>query len=452
MTQLDAPIAIIIDTDSDHTRALNDLIISSGFKCSVSNSGVPAGAMPAIVFLCLDNPSINAFELLSSPELKNVPEVVLMATKDNPAGVRRAISEGVTYFFCKPFDLEFLEPLLMDVHEEVTRSVEPLDQPEISTLDQFGLLRGSSPPMRKLYRMLRKVAPTEASILLVGESGTGKELVAQTLHQLKDVDDAPFVAMNCAAVPKELFESELFGHEKGSFSGAERQHKGFFERAEGGTLFMDELAEMPIELQAKLLRVLEVGAFRRVGGEKDIQSTVRIIAATNREPDKAIAAGLLREDLYYRIAQFPIWLPPLRSRSSDIEGLIQFFINELNEKNDSAMAISQAALDLLKQHTWPGNVRELRSTIENAFIMADAEITPDDLSDLEISDNDETLHISVGQSVEDAEKKLILATLEVNGGDKQASADMLGLSLRTLYSRLSDYEEQASDEDNSTLS
>lgn len=452
MTKLDAPIAIIIDTDSDHTRALNDLIMSSGFKCSVSNSGVPAGATPAIVFLCLDNPNINAFELLSSPELKNVPEVVLMAAQDDPASVRRAISEGVTYFFCKPYDLEFLEPLLMDVYEEVTRSVEPLDQPEISPLDQFGLLRGSSPPMRKLYRMLRKVAPTEASILLVGESGTGKELVAQTLHQLKDVDDAPFVAMNCAAVPKELFESELFGHEKGSFSGAERQHKGFFERAEGGTLFMDELAEMPIELQAKLLRVLEVGAFRRVGGEEDIQSTVRIIAATNREPDKAIAAGLLREDLYYRIAQFPIWLPPLRSRTSDIEGLIQFFINELNEKNDSAMAISQAALDLLKQHTWPGNVRELRSTIENAFIMADAEITPDDLSDLEISDNDETLHISVGQSVEDAEKKLILATLEVNGGDKQASADMLGLSLRTLYSRLSDYEEQASDEDNTTLS
>ena len=444
MKERGAPTALIVDTDTEHSVALSDLVTSTGFRCSVSGSEISESLAPSIVFLCLDNPGLNVFELISNPQLNNATEIVLMASEDDPATVRRAISAGVTYFFCKPFDREFLEPLLTDIYEEVTRSIEPIGQSDIQPLDQFGLLRGSSQPMRKLYRTLRKVAPTEASILLIGESGTGKELAAQTLHQQSEVADAAFVAMNCAAVPKELFESELFGHEKGSFSGANRQHQGFFERAEGGTLFLDELAEMPIELQAKLLRVLEVGAYRRVGGEVDIQSKVRIVAATNSEPDEAIEQNLLREDLYYRIAQFPIWLPPLRSRGDDVEGLVQFFIDELNEKNESTVAITAAALAVLRQHSWPGNVRELRSAIENAFIMADMKITPRELPDLGVADKEEQFSISVGESVDDAEKKLIFATLDANGGDKQAAADMLGLSIRTLYSRLSDYEEEAS--------
>lgn len=440
MKEREAPTALIVDTDTEHSLALSELVASTGFRCSVSDCEVPENLTPSIVFLCLDNPNVNVFELASNPTLKNATEIMLMASEDDPAAVRRAISAGVTYFFCKPFDREFLEPLLTDIYEEVTRSIEPAGQTDIQPLDQFGLIRGSSQTMRKLYRTLRKVAPTEASILLIGESGTGKELVAQTLHQMSGVADAAFVAMNCAAVPKELFESELFGHEKGSFSGADRQHQGFFERAEGGTLFLDELAEMPTELQAKLLRVLEVGAYRRVGGEVDIQSKVRIIAATNREPDRAIEQNLLREDLYYRIAQFPIWLPPLRSRGDDVEGLAQFFIDDLNEKNDSVVTITAAALTVLRQHSWPGNVRELRSAIENAFIMADMKITPEELPDLGVADREEQFNISVGESVEDAERKLIFATLDANGGDKQATADMLGLSIRTLYSRLNDYE------------
>ncbi|MFT7653414.1 MAG: two-component system response regulator AtoC [Candidatus Azotimanducaceae bacterium] len=444
-----APLALIVDTDSNHTRALQTLAESAGFQCRVSTDGnLPNHVSPSIVFLCLDNLEVETLKFISDPALNNATEVILMASEDDQVSVRRAISEGATYFFCKPFDRDFLEPLLIDVFEEVTSSLESTDTLDIAALDQFGQLRGSSVPMRKLYRMLRKVAPTDASILLVGESGTGKELAAQTLHQLSDIADAPFVAMNCAAVPKELFESELFGHEKGSFSGAEHQHQGFFERAEGGTLFLDELAEMPIELQAKLLRVLEVGAYRRVGGEKDVSSTVRIVAATNREPDAAIAENLLREDLYYRVAQFPIWLPPLRSRGTDIEGLTQYFIDALNEKNGSTISINAAALEVLRKHTWPGNVRELRSAIENAFIMADTEITPKELPELDVAKKEDELTIAVGESVEDAEKKLIVATLDANGGDKQAAADMLGLSLRTLYSRLSDYEEEVSEEDN----
>jgi DNA-binding NtrC family response regulator len=439
--ECEVPTALIVDTDTDHSLALGDLLESIGFRCSFSNGILPKNMAPSIVFLSLDNSGFNVFELMANPQLNNAAEIVLMAAEDDPATVRRAISAGATYFFCKPFDREFLEPLLTDIYEEESCSIEPFGQPDIQPLDQFGLIRGSSNPMRKLYRILRKVAPTDASILLIGESGTGKELVAQTLHQLSDVADAAFVAMNCAAIPKELFESELFGHEKGSFSGASQQHQGFFERAEGGTLFLDELAEMPIELQAKLLRVLEVGAYRRVGGEVDIESKVRIVAATNRQPNEAIEQKLLREDLYYRIAQFPIWLPPLRSRDDDIEGLAQFFIDELNEKNNTTVIITKAALPVLQQHNWPGNVRELRSAIENAFIMADMEITPEELPDLGLADKKEQFNISVGESVEDAEKKLIFATLDANGGDKQATADMLGLSIRTLYSRLSNYEE-----------
>jgi two-component system response regulator AtoC len=437
---LAAPQALILDRDSEHTRSLKTVVDSIGFQTIVSAGEIPSGVSPHIAFLCLDVPGIDVASVVSSAALGNAAEILLMADEDDAPRVRRAIGQGATYFFCKPFDREFIEPLLTDVYDEIKRGAEPVGSPEIPPLDQFGHLRGSSPAMRKLYRILRKVAPTDASILLIGESGTGKELAARTLHEMSDVSAGPFVAMNCAAVPKDLFESELFGHEKGSFSGADRQHQGYFERAMGGTLFLDELAEMPIELQAKLLRVLEVGAYRRVGGESDQAADVRIVAATNRDPEDAIAEDLLREDLYYRIARFPIWLPPLRSRATDIEGLAQFFVDGLNEKNRTAISIGAEALEELRQHTWPGNVRELRSAIERAFILSDAEIGVEQLPDLTEPFSRDELRISVGESIDDAERKLILATLEATGGDKQAAADMLGLSVRTLYNRLSGYE------------
>ncbi len=440
-----APQALILDQDPEHTQPLEALLESVGFQVIVSDGEMPAGISPQIAFLCMDVPEVDVLGLISDAALQQAVEIVMMSNEDDAPLVRRAIARGATYFFCKPFDSVFLEPLLADVFDETTSTDQSGGSPDITPLDQFGELRGSSPPMRKLYRILRKVAPTDASILLIGESGTGKELVAGTLHQLSDVADGPFVAMNCAAIPKDLFESELFGHEKGSFSGAERQHQGFFERAENGTLFLDELAEMPMELQAKLLRVLEVGKYRRVGGEADLVSNVRIVAATNREPDDAIAENLLREDLYYRIARFPIWLPPLRSRGDDINGLAQFFVDGLNKQNDSTVSIHPAALEALRQHSWPGNVRELRSAIERAFILANNEITPEQIPDLDEPMGSPQLRISVGESIDDAEKKLIYATLEANGGDKQAAADMLGLSLRTLYNRLSDYDAGKSD-------
>jgi transcriptional regulator with PAS, ATPase and Fis domain len=285
-------------------------------------------------------------------------------------------------------------------------------------------------------------------VLLIGESGTGKELVAQSLHMMSNRAERELLAMNCAAIPEDLFESELFGHEKGAFSGAVRQHRGFFERAHQGTLFLDEITEMPVELQAKLLRVLELGGYRRVGGETDLQSDVRIIASTNRIPEEAIADGLLREDLYYRVARFPLWIPPLRDRGSDIIGLAQFFLNELNVEYDTSITLSEAAIEKIAGYHWPGNVRELRSVIERAYIMANEQIDLSHLKglDAEPGASGGVLQIAATATVEDAQRRLILAALEAHDGDKPAAARSLGISLKTLYNRLNQYADDDDDE------
>jgi len=434
------PQALIVDTDSAHTRSLESMLESAGFQVRLSEGQIDPGSEPRIVFVSLDLAGVDPLRLISCPEFGHCVEIVLMAGEDDPQRVRKAIAEGATYFFCKPYDPEFLGHLVEDVFTEVNEARAKPDARSVGALDQFGQLRGSSKPMRRLYRMLRKVAPTGTSVLLVGESGTGKELAASTLHQMSDVADGPYIAVNCAAIPKELFESELFGHEKGSFSGAGQMHRGFFERAEGGTLFLDELVEMPVELQVKLLRVLEAGAFRRVGGEADISSRVRIIAATNKEPDLAIGEGLLREDLYYRIARFPIGLPPLRCRGDDILGLAYFFLDALNEEHGTSVGIDRQAEAEIERHSWPGNVRELRSVIERAYILTNTVIGLEHLPKLEDHLNPEQLRISVGESIEDAERKLIFATLEAHDENKSEAAQTLGVSLKTLYNRLNKYE------------
>jgi len=388
------PQALVLDEDNAHTRSLKSVLEAVGFQVLISDGDIDPASDPRIAFISMDLPNLNPVSLISGDQLSHSAEIVLMAEEDDPLRVRKAIAKGATYFFCKPFDPEFLKHLVEDVYTEIAEGTGKRGEQTVGPLDQFGLLRGSSSPMRKLYRVLRKVAPTNTSVLLVGESGTGKELVANTLHQMSEVANGPFVAANCSAIPKELFESELFGHEKGSFSGAAQQHKGFFERSEGGTLFLDELVEMPVELQVKLLRVLEAGAFRRVGGESDIKSKVRIIAATNQDPETAINDGLLREDLYYRIARFPIFLPPLRNRGSDILGLAHFFLDQLNELHGTSVGIDTAAEEELEQHIWPGNVRELKSVIERAYILTNTSISPEHLPKLGDQLNPDQLRIS----------------------------------------------------------
>jgi DNA-binding NtrC family response regulator len=287
------------------------------------------------------------------------------------------------------------------------------------------------------------VAPTDASVFFIGESGTGKDLAAQTLHLLSRRSKLPFLPLNCGAISPTLIESELFGHERGSFTGAARRHKGYFERAHTGTLFLDEITEMPIELQVKLLRVLETGTVARIGGDDQVSVDVRVVAATNRDPQKAVNEGKMREDLLYRLQVFPIHMPPLRDRGDDVVLLAQFFLGQLNERQGTAKRFSDESLDRLRTHSWPGNVRELKNVVHRAFIMADQEITPRCLPREVGGDSGilRSLNFQVGASIEEVEHRLIMATLDAYGGNKRKTAEILGVSLKTLYNRLNSYRE-----------
>lgn len=303
-------------------------------------------------------------------------------------------------------------------------------------------LWGASEPMLRLFEMLDRVAPTRANVLLIGESGTGKEVIAQTLHRKSRLDSKPFIAINCGAIPATLIEAELFGHERGSFTGAIRSHKGVFERAAGGTLFLDEVTEMPLEMQVKLLRVLESGRFYRVGGDEEIEVTCRIISATNRDPEQAVADGTLRSDLLYRLAVFPLVLPALRERGADVELLAERFLEELNTEDGTCKRLSAEARTFLRDHAWPGNVRELKNAIHRAFILADHEL---DLSTVVVpaarsAVAEDCIAVRIGTSIAEAERDIILATLERCGGNKRHTAKVLGVSLKTLYNRLNDYD------------
>jgi DNA-binding NtrC family response regulator len=307
-------------------------------------------------------------------------------------------------------------------------------------LGRFGRLYGSSTVMQDVYRMIEKVAPTEATVFITGESGCGKELVARTIHERSPRARGGFVAINCGAIPQNLIEAELFGHERGAFTGANRQHRGCFERAEGGTLFLDEITEMPLEMQVRLLRVLETGRFVRVGGDGEIRTNVRVLAATNRDALDAVRDGRLREDLMYRLAVFPIALPPLRERDGDTELLAEHFLQNLNVEGGLSKRFSRAALTTIRAYHWPGNVRELKNAVHRAFIMAE-EFVELDLSGLACpAVEGECLRMPVGTSLAEMERQAIFATLDHCRGNKRRAAEMLGVSLKTLYNRLTAYQ------------
>jgi DNA-binding NtrC family response regulator len=303
---------------------------------------------------------------------------------------------------------------------------------------------GVSAAMQEVFRLIERVGPTEASVLLTGESGSGKELVARSIHDRSPRASGPFLAINCGAIPAGLIEAELFGYEKGSFTGAARTHAGVFERANGGTLLLDEITEMPLEMQTRLLRVLETRKFYRVGANVELPTDVRVIAASNRCPLQAVHGGQLREDLLYRLAVFPIELPPLRNRGNDVDLLAEHFLEELNAQAGTHKRFTPHSHVILKQHTWPGNVRELRNCIERAFILDDhlLELAPLIQSSARTSeglDDRERLEIRVGSRIHDMERSLIVATLDYFQGNKRRAADALGCSLKTLYNKLNGY-------------
>ncbi|HYC43420.1 MAG TPA: sigma-54 dependent transcriptional regulator [Noviherbaspirillum sp.] len=306
-----------------------------------------------------------------------------------------------------------------------------------------GIVYGSSPVMEQLCQQVERVAATDATVLLVGESGTGKELIANAIHHASARRDETFVAVNCGAIPAHLIEAALFGHEKGSFTGASRQHIGYFEHASRGTLFLDEITEMPIDMQVKLLRVLEAGTFLRVGGDEEVKVDVRLVAATNRDLDTAVKQGNLREDLMYRLAVFPVRVPPLRERGSDIEMLALHFLQVLNEKEGKQKVFSRNSLDVIRSYSWPGNVRELKNVVQRAFILAtdtlDVEECISELAAKKPTVHEGYLNFFVGTPLADAQKEIILATLKHYSGNKRLTAEALGISLKTLYNRLKEY-------------
>jgi DNA-binding NtrC family response regulator len=317
--------------------------------------------------------------------------------------------------------------------------------------NRFGDLYGASSGMKELFALLGKVAPSQAMVLIKGESGTGKELVASTLHKKSDVAHKPFVAVNCGAFPANLVEAELFGHERGGFTGAVRLRKGCFERADGGTLFLDEITEMPIDMQVKLLRVLETGRFCRVGGDQEVEFKVRVVCATNRCPDEAVKAGILRSDLLYRLSVIPVELPALRDRGGDVDLLAQLFLDWLNADGKTAKTFSADSMQFLHSYSWPGNVRELKNLVQRAYLLADKELdlgaarsmsgtlsSPASavVAPMEMEDR---VVVPLGTSLAESERSLIYATLNRCGGNKTRAAEVLGVSLKTLYNRLHEY-------------
>ena len=398
-----------------------------------------ANAAVDLVMTDLGLPDGDGIELLRELKEKSTSDVIIVSGMATVDSAIEALRLGALDYLTKPVDNRRLKAILANVVRlrSLKEEVGTL-RGELRKLGRFGRLIGVSPAMQKVYDLMIKVAPTDATVFINGESGTGKELVAQTIFELSGRRRKPFLPIDCGAIPPNLIESELFGHERGSFTGATQLRRGCFERAAGGTLFLDEITEMPIELQVKLLRVLESGSLVRVGGDEAVPVDVRLIAACNRIPKQAVLDGKLREDLYYRINVFPLVLPPLRDREGDSVLLAEQFLEALNASQGTSKRLSAAARERILAYPWRGNVRELRNEMQRAFIMCEGTIELGELSGGSVP----APHApGPTGSLEESERQLILATLEQCGGDKKKAAQILGISLKTLYNRLHLYAE-----------
>jgi two-component system, NtrC family, response regulator HydG len=439
---------LVVDDDPNFLSGLTEMVSKEGFATTTAGSLQEARqklkeSTPDMVLLDVDLPDGSGMELLKEIGANPLTNVVIITGHATIDAAVEAMQMGASNYLTKPIDFARVKALLVGVVQtrELKQQIGSLRK-ELRQLGKFGPLIGVSAAMQNVYDLISKVAPTEATVMLLGETGTGKELVAETVHDLSRRRKQAFLAINCGAVSPSLIGSELFGHEKGSFTGADRQQRGYFEQANGGTLFLDEITEMPLDLQVDLLRVLETGSFRRVGGQQVINVDVRVIAATNVDPSNATFKQKLREDLLYRLNVFPIMLPPLRERLDDVELLAEHFLSSLNREAGTSKRFTGVAVERLRAHPWPGNVRELKNIIQRAFILAENDIGLDSLvlGVTEVSGS--SLNMKVGTSLAEAERRLILATLEHCSGDKKASAAILGISLKTLYNRLSEYKPQ----------
>ncbi len=445
------PVALVVDDDPNSLSALAELVENEGFATVTAGTLADARARlastpPDVVLVDLMLPDGGGLDILPDLDPTHRVEVILITGNATVDSAVAALRIGVLDYLTKPVDVRRLKTVLGNVSRTLALKEEiGTLREELRQLGRFGRLIGNSTAMQRVYDLVVKVAPTDATVLLVGHSGTGKEVVAATIHELGRRRKQPFHPLNCGAVPPNLMESELFGHERGSFTGAQQLHRGYFERASGGTLFLDEITEMPMDLQVKLLRVLETGTIMRVGGDSMIDVDVRVIAASNRSPETAVKEGKFREDLLYRLNVFPITLPPLRERNGDIDLLADHFLALMNRDEGTGKRFSAAARRRMAAYAWPGNVRELKNLIQRAYILSDDTIEMDALPTSVVAAPAASAEpgtpdgIRVGMSLSDIERFFILATLEQYGGDKRKAAEVLGISLKTMYNRLNNY-------------
>jgi DNA-binding NtrC family response regulator len=464
---LDQPIKVLVVDDELSQRAgLAAMITAWGMAAETASEGREAlqklTTFPADVIITdLNMPGLDGFGFLQalreSGEMP--PTIVLTAFGNIETAVRTVHELGAYWFLEKPITPASMEVLIRraGTHAGLRAEKRHLER-QLLYRGQLGELVGTSPRMQEIFALLQQAGPSKACVLITGESGTGKEMVARSLHALSPRRQGPFVAINCAALPETLIESELFGHEKGSFTGASERRAGCFEVAQHGTLLLDEIGEMPMQTQAKLLRILEDSKVRRLGGKNEFEVDVRLVAATNKVPEEAVRGGHLREDLYYRLNVFHIHLPPLRERKEDIVPISESLIGDLNRKHDCRVSdISPAVVDALLAHDWPGNVRELRNVLERAVILAgegtiEVKHLPAFLQNRPAPvaaaaaaaassprDEGEYVRFPIGTTVEEAEKGLILRTLEHTRNNKTRAADILGISLKTLHNKLKEY-------------
>ena len=445
---------LIIDNDRAHCEALSDCMKASDYEVRTLTPGPAAieiaeSFAPTAIVIDASAEGYDPFTLLRELRiLQPHTPVILTAHNSSVELALRAIQEeGAYHYFEKPVDTEkFLTVLEGAVELSEARRENEILRRQLRDRGAFGELVGNSEEMQRVYSLIEQVASSSASVLITGESGTGKELVARTIHNLSPRRNAPLLAINCSAIPDTLMESELFGHEKGAFTGAVSRRHGCFELANTGTLMLDEIGEMPTLLQAKLLRVLEERVVHRLGSRKDVSVDVRLLAATNKEPHGAVRDGTLREDLLYRLNVISIHLPKLSERLEDLPLLTQHLITRLASKhNRPARFISPAALDALRYHSWPGNVRELRNVIERAVVICSGEqierhhFAPYPFDQRQRLRSEDTVTFPVGTPLREIERQMILRTLDKTGNNKTRAAQLLNISLKTLHNKLNDY-------------
>ncbi|MGZ8487816.1 MAG: sigma-54-dependent transcriptional regulator [Candidatus Binatia bacterium] len=443
------PTVLVVDDDAATRQGLTVLLDGWGYQASEAEDGKAALAacdreLPQAIVTDLMMPGMTGLEFVAALGERVQQAAVVFVTGQAAIDTAvQAIKLGAYDYLSKPLEPQRLRAVLEKALKQITLSRETgaLRQRLESPLGSYGALIGKSAPMRKLYQQLGQIAATDAAVLVSGESGTGKELVAQTLHDLSPRRDGNFLALNCAAISPTLMESELFGHEKGAFTSAVDRHLGCFEQADGGTLFLDEITEMALEVQPKFLRVLEEGQIRRIGGNKNIQVSVRVVAATNRQPLTAVKDGKLRQDLFYRLNVFYLELPPLRERAEDIELLAGYFLESFAAKYQKAKlpwSIDFAAA--LRSHHWPGNVRELRNAMERLTVLtSEASLTAADFKQFCLSTLVEEASDLAPMSLAEAERVAIERALAATAGNKTQAAQLLGIMPKTLNAKLTLY-------------